>query len=194
MPFRRRLGRCRYPRCVEAVPGNVVLVGFSGTGKSRVGQELAERLGWPFVDTDQRIVARFGCTISTVFREHGEQAFRQAEAEEVVSACALERRVIALGGGAIVRDASLAAARDRNLIVGLTAAPETIWHRLTQSPATEERPLLSGPDPRGRIERLLAERASRYAEADVTVVTDRREPSDIVDEILVLLRQPWPRR
>ena len=61
------------------MPDNVVLVGFMGAGKSRVGQALADRLGRPFVDTDERLVARLGTSIGEYFRRHGEAAFREAE-------------------------------------------------------------------------------------------------------------------
>jgi shikimate kinase len=84
------------------VPGNVVLVGFMGAGKSRVGQALAVRLGRPFVDTDERLVARFGVSIGEYFRQHGEAVFRDAEGEAVAEACRGRSQVVSLGGGAVV--------------------------------------------------------------------------------------------
>ena len=170
-----------------------MLVGFSGTGKSRVGRELAARLGRAFVDTDERLVERFGTPIGEVFRQQGEAAFRAAEAEEVAAACRGRDAVVALGGGAIVADDSFAVAREGNLVVRLAASIDTVWERLTSAPGAEERPMLAGEDPRGRIAALLSSREPRYAEADVTVVTDGRGVGDVVDEIERIAGAPWPR-
>jgi shikimate kinase len=175
------------------VPGNVVLVGFSGTGKSHVGRELARRLGRPFVDTDQRLVERFGMPIGEVFRQQREAAFRAAEAEEVVAACGGRDAVVSLGGGAIVADGNFEIARERNLVVRLAASLDTIYARLTSAPGAEERPMLSGVDPRGRMAALRASREARYAEADATVETDGRSVEQIVEEIERIARAPWPR-
>jgi shikimate kinase len=175
------------------VPGNVVLVGFSGTGKSHVGRELARRLGRPFVDTDQRLVERFGTAIGEVFRQRGEAAFRAAEAHEVAAACGGRDAVVSLGGGAIVADESFRIAREGNLVVRLSASLDTIYARLTSAPGAEERPMLSGADPRGRMAALLASREARYAEADAMVETDGRSVGEVVDEIERIVRAPWPR-
>jgi shikimate kinase len=175
------------------VPGNVVLVGFSGTGKSHVGRELARRLGRPFVDTDERLVERFGMPIADVFRERGEASFRAAEAEEVAAACGGHDAVVALGGGAIVADDSFRVAREGNLIVRLSASLDTIYARLTSAPGAEERPMLAGEEPRRRIAALLANREQRYAEADATVATDGRSVGQVVDEVARIAGAPWPR-
>jgi shikimate kinase len=165
------------------VPGNVVLIGFSGTGKSTIGALLAGRLGWDFVDTDQRIVERFGKSIAAIFRDDGEAVFRAAEREEVARACAETRRVISVGGGSIVDPATRDVVSAGNRVVRLDASPETILERLRASPGAEERPMLAGTDPLGRIRSLLAARSGAYAVAHVAIDTQDREPFEIVDEI-----------
>jgi shikimate kinase len=170
------------------VPNNVVLIGFSGTGKSAVGRALAARLGWPLVDTDARLVERFGCSIGDYFREHGEPAFRAAESEEVVRACAGERQVIALGGGAPVRPENWAAIERDNLVVRLSASLETIWRRLNEMPGAEERPMLAGEDPRGRMARLIAHREPVYGRAHLNVKTDETTVDEVVDAVLAHLK------
>src|SRR5271169_2079149 len=84
----------------------VFLVGFMGSGKNTVGQELARRLSWDFVDLDARIEAREGQTIPEIFRVHGEPAFRSAETNALRDlARSLARdSVVALGGGAFVQE------------------------------------------------------------------------------------------
>ncbi|HEY3078416.1 MAG TPA: shikimate kinase [Chloroflexota bacterium] len=175
------------------MPRNVVLVGFSGTGKSQVGLALARRLDRPFVDTDEALVGRFGMAIGEVFRRYGEAAFREAEADEVARVCAGTGAVISLGGGAIVRDASLGLAREGNLVVRLAASPETILRRLTEARGAEERPMLSGERPLERITALLAEREARFSAADATIDTEGRTIEQVVDELMAVVQSPWPR-
>jgi shikimate kinase len=175
------------------VPDNLILIGFSGTGKSTVAKRLAASLGWPCVDTDQEIVARFDKSIAAVFREDGESAFREAERVAVARACAGARQVISVGGGAPVDPTGQGAMRDRNLIVRLDAPPETILRRLRDGPNAEERPMVAGPDPLGRIRSLLHARAEAYAIADLAVDTEGREPDDVVNQILGWLEaRPTP--
>ena len=84
-------------------PTRVVLVGFMGSGKTSVGRVLARRLGYLFEDMDRRIEERTGRTIADIFREDGEEAFREMECEEARALVSLPRRVVAAGGGAFTR-------------------------------------------------------------------------------------------
>jgi shikimate kinase len=169
------------------VPDNLVLIGFSGTGKSTIGRRLAERLGWPLADTDSDIVERFGKSIALVFRDDGELVFRAAERDAVVARCAGTRQVISVGGGAPVDPIGAAAIRNGNVVVRLDATPETILRRLRQGPDAEERPMVSGPDPLGRIQSLLCLRSDAYAIADYSVDTESRAPDDVAAEVLCWL-------
>lgn len=163
---------------------NIFLVGFSGSGKSAIGQALARRLGRPFIDTDRELIARFGMAIGEVFTRLGEPAFRDAESEAVAAAGRCDRAVVSLGGGAIVRPENLAAARGSGVLVRLVASPETIYRRLTDATDGEERPMLRGDDPRRRIEALLREREPIYAQADIQIATDQRSIDEVVGAIV----------
>jgi len=79
---------------------SIFLIGFMGAGKTSVGEMLAERLGYRFIDLDQRLCERFGTTIPEVFESHGEKAFREAEREELVRCADGQKLVVATGGGA----------------------------------------------------------------------------------------------
>jgi len=160
---------------------NIVLTGFMCTGKSEVGRRLAKRLGRPFVDTDHLIEQRAGKTVAAIFRDDGEPAFRAFERDAVATASAGEDTVIAVGGGAILDPANVGRLRARGVIVCLSADTDTILRRVGD---VARRPLLAGGDPRGTVERLLAERGPAYARAaDVTVDTSDRKVGEVVERV-----------
>ena len=84
----------------------IVLTGFMGSGKSTVGPLLAARLGWQFLDSDNVIEAEAGCTLAELFSRHGEPTFRDLEHSTIARLASADRLVLALGGGAIERDAT----------------------------------------------------------------------------------------
>lgn len=164
-------------------PRNVVLVGLSCTGKSTVGRLLAERLGWPFVDTDAELERRAGKSVARIFAEDGEAAFRQLEREVVATVCAGRQQVIATGGGAVVDPQNRALLREGNWVVWLDAPPETILARLRRAAGREPRPLLAGDDPLGKLRAMRAERETYYAQANAIFRTDQVHPSRVAARI-----------
>ena len=150
---------------------NIILTGFSGSGKSAVGRAAAALLGWTFVDVDAEVVRRTGRPVSAVFAEQGEAAFRRLEADALSDACARGPAVIAAGGGAIADAANRDLMLRSGVVVCLEARTDTIIDRLAADGA-EVRPLLQGPSPRDRIDALKAERQPAYALAHWTVHTD----------------------
>ena len=78
---------------------NVILIGYRGTGKSSVGRRLAARLQRPFIDADDVLEQRVGCSIADYFAREGEQAFRDRESEIVSELVTATNTVISLGGG-----------------------------------------------------------------------------------------------
>jgi shikimate kinase / 3-dehydroquinate synthase len=167
---------------------NLVITGFSGTGKSAVAGEVARRLGWDVVDTDEEVAGRAGKPIAEIFRDDGEARFREMEREEVARACLRSRTVIAVGGGAIVDRQNYDMLARSGLIVCLEARPATIYRRLyneaARSPQTEVRPLLDADDPLERIRQLKASRQPFYAASDWTVHTDYLDIGRVADEVV----------
>ena len=160
---------------------NVILVGFMGTGKSVVGALLAERLGRPFVDLDKRIEREAGRPVARIFEAEGEAGFRKREREAVKQAAALQGHVIATGGGVMVDEENVGILKESGWLICLWASPEVILHRTAATLQT--RPLLSGADPKERIEGMLKLRAPFYAKADVAVETSDRPVKEVVEEI-----------
>ncbi|MFN3834767.1 MAG: shikimate kinase [Glycocaulis sp.] len=145
----------------------VVLVGLMGAGKTTVGRRLAERLGWPFRDSDHEVEAAAGRTVAEIFSDFGEAAFRDGERK--VIARLLEDKgkgVIALGGGAFINADTRALMKARAVSIWLHADIDTLMERVGKR---DTRPLLQTDDPRAVMERLIAERAPVYAEADIHI-------------------------
>lgn len=169
-------------------PRNVVLVGFSYTGKSTVARLLARRLRWRWVDTDREIEHRTGHTPQVLFASRGEAIFRGIEREVVADVCGGQRLVIATGGGAPLDPASRAAMFDGNVVVLLDASPEVIYWRLVNSTSGEPRPMLDSPDPLARIRSLKAEREPIYRQAHLVIETERLAPTESADLVYRLVR------
>jgi 3-dehydroquinate synthase len=170
-----------------AAKENIILTGFSGTGKSAVGLLTARALGWEFVDTDAEIVKRAGKPVSKIFAQEGEAAFRKMEREELKRACGGSRRVIATGGGVLMDAGNREVCFESGLVVGLEARPETIYKRLSAQRGArnpEERPLLASEKPLERIQELKAQRQPYYSMAHWTVSTDHLTEAQVAAEVV----------
>ena len=122
-----------------------------------MARELARRLGCDWVDADDEIERRAGKTIAPIFAEDGEAAFRDLEATVVGELCRRRRAVIALGGGAVLREANRQAIRAAGPVVWLTASVDTILERLAADESTaSRRPNLTTAGGRTEVERVLA--------------------------------------
>ncbi len=159
----------------------IVLTGFMGTGKTEVGRRLARLLGRPFVDTDDLVEAAAGRSVADIFTAEGEPRFRALEREAVERACGVPEAVIATGGGTILDPENRRRLAAAGPIVCLAARPEVILRRV-RNPAS--RPLLAtAPDRAGRVEALLAARASTYALASHTVDTSGLTVDEVVERV-----------
>jgi len=171
----------------------VFLVGFMACGKSSVGQELARRLDWDFVDLDFRIESRERQTIPEIFRDRGESGFRLAETNalreltEALEQETLQRNtVVALGGGTFAHPQNLELLRQWPSVF-LDTSLDELWLRSIQDTAL--RPLRSD---RTEFARLHDHRLPFYRQATVTVVTSGKDPASICEEIERTL-QSWGR-
>ncbi|RAY12996.1 shikimate kinase [Actinomadura craniellae] len=156
-----------------------VLIGPPGSGKTTVGQALAERLGVPFRDTDADIEAATGKPIGEIFIDDGEERFRELERAAVRAALAEHEGVLALGGGAILAEPTrelLAGHTVVYLEVGLADAVQRVG-------LAAARPLLV-LNPRSRLRALMEERRPVYESlAVITVATDGRAPAEVAEEL-----------
>jgi shikimate kinase len=163
-------------------PRNIVLVGMRGSGKSAVGAVLAERLGRHFNDTDEMLEDWEGLSIAKVFQAYGEAYFRDVESRVIAEITQRGAKVIATGGGAVLRAVNVAALRRSGLVVWLRAEPDVLRVRLAGR--TGNRPSLTGADPLDEIAVVAAERAEQYtASADHVIDTDTLTPTEVADAI-----------
>ena len=166
----------------------ITLTGFMGSGKTTVGEVLADFLGCPFYDLDALVVKKAGRSIPEIFADGGEAAFRTLEAKvlrQAVEKYAESTAILSLGGGTLGTPASARLVAEKTTCIYLRASVDTLAARL--APEAAGRPLLRGaPDLRERIASLLAGREDVYAStAHVTVDTDGLSPEQIADEIVI---------
>jgi shikimate kinase len=154
-----------------------------GTGKTRIGRELADRLDMQFVDMDNVIVEQEGKPIPRIFAEDGEPHFRAVERTVVQELAAGEGMVIATGGGVVLNPENVRDLSHSGLVVCLSATPRTILERVEHD---TNRPLLAEGDKLTKIRDLLEARRAFYAAIPNQVVTDGKTPQQVVDEILSL--------
>ena len=152
---------------------NIVLTGMPGSGKSTVGRLIAERLGREFIDTDALIVERYG-EISAIFAERGEERFRDIESEIIRELAPLNGKVIATGGGAILRDMNVDALRRNGALYFIDRSPEFLI-------PTSDRPLA---DEKAKIDKLYEARINRYLDTADYIIDGDCEPDDVADSII----------
>ena len=142
---------------------NIVLIGFMGCGKSTVGRELHQRLGYPLADMDQIIEEREEMAISEIFESRGESVFRDLESALLAELAAdgVSGRIISTGGGVVGRAENREIIRRLGYVVWLDAPAKVILDRTKRNRA---RPLLQTGDPEERVRTLLEERRPLYQE------------------------------
>jgi len=160
---------------------NIVLVGFMGTGKTSVGQRLAEHLEMSFVDMDCLIEEREGKSIPRIFDEDGEPHFRALERTLAQELAAGERLVIGAGGGIVLDPDNIRDFSRSGLVVCLLAEPEVILARV----ATDtNRPLLAVDDKMQKILALLEQRRPLYEAIPHRVETGGLNVEEVAERVI----------
>lgn len=163
----------------------VSLVGLPGSGKSTVGRQLARRLQLPFVDSDQLIEQRLGCSIREYFEREGEERFRALEERVIDELTQRHDGVLSTGGGVVLRAANREHLHARSQVVYLKSSPEELYRRLRHD---TQRPLLQVADPLQRLRDLYAVRDPLYREtAHFVIETGRPSVGTLVNMIVMQL-------
>lgn len=153
-----------------------------GAGKTTVGRLLAEELGYRFFDTDALIeqVAK-GKTINEIFTTDGESAFRSMESQVLAELSAYTKLAIATGGGIVLRRENWSYLQ-HGLVVWLDVPVELLIARLAED---STRPLLKDADLRNKLEMLVEQRQSLYAQADLKITQLAEEtPEQVAKRVM----------
>jgi shikimate kinase len=165
--------------------GSLILVGMMGAGKTTVGRMLARRLKRAFYDSDEEIERRCGVRIPVIFDIEGETGFRARESQVIAELCALDKAVLATGGGVVLAEENRRQIAARGTVVYLHARPPHLWQRVRHD---RNRPLLATADPQKKIEELYAQRDPLYREiADLVVDTGRQSVQTLTKDLLTRL-------
>jgi shikimate kinase len=161
---------------------NIVLIGFMASGKTVVGKILAAKLNLKYIDVDSTIEKNTGHAIADIFKQHGENNFRDLETKAIKCVAMLDHFVISVGGGAVMRPENVQELRANGKLVYLSASPEAILQRIGDA---RTRPLLAKePDKLKKIKDLLAHREPLYKECDFQVDTTFLKIDQVADKIV----------
>ena len=167
---------------------SIALIGFMGVGKTAVGKALAEKLGRKFVELDLLIEQRIGKSITDIFQQDGETAFREVEIGVTEGVSKDKNLVIACGGGIVLNKINIERLRKSAKMVYLTASPGVIQKRVTNDEG--QRPLLAVDNPELTIREMLSFRKPFYeGAADIKIATSKLDINTVAKQIISKLRE-----
>jgi shikimate kinase len=163
----------------------IFLIGYRGSGKTSAARELSIQLGYDWIDADDVVEREAGKTIAAIFADGGEGAFRDWETGVVAALSRKRRMVVALGGGAVLREENRQAIGAAGPVVWLTASVDTILERVASDSSTaSRRPNLTAAGGRAEIEALLAIRTPFYRQCATLVLdTEGKTSAEVAAEI-----------
>jgi shikimate kinase len=160
---------------------SIVLVGLMGAGKSTVGRRLAQKLGLAFVDADAEIERAAGKAVPDIFREHGEQYFRDGERKVIARLLEAGPQVLATGGGAYMNEETRKNIARLGISIWLKADLPLLMKRVRRR---DNRPLLAAEDPEEIMRKLIAQRYPVYEKANVIVESRDVPHNAIVSDVI----------
>ena len=167
------------------MPNNIILIGFMGSGKTTVGTKLSYRKRVPFYDTDKLIEQKEKRTISDIFAQEGEEAFRKMETallQRLTKKRSNAAAIFSVGGGTPLREENRSLLHKLGKVIYLKVKPETVYERLKNDTT---RPLLQGKDPMEKIQTLMEQREEKYLDvADMVLLCDDLTVEEIVEQII----------
>lgn len=162
---------------------HIVIIGFMGSGKTRVGKRLSKDLGLPFVDVDRVIVKKMDLSVKEIFQRFGEPFYRALETMTIKALIEdKEKKVISLGAGLPIQEQNQKYLNQLGTIVYLKGSAEVLSKRLEGTGSAN--PLLEGENQEDKIKKLLKQRDPVYAKfADIQVVTGVKSFDGLIEEI-----------
>lgn len=170
---------------------SIVLIGFMGVGKTTIGQLLAEKLNWNFIDIDEEIEKDFGMPVSQIFNTFGEKTFRERERTLITNLCKKQGQILSLGGGAFLQEEIRTQCLSSCTVIFLDLSWENWKDRLNI--IIDTRPVLQGKSMM-EIEELFYKRQDAYSEHHMKVETDNKEPQEVANEVINQLNWNPPKK
>lgn len=166
----------------------VILIGLMGAGKTTIGQELANKLNYNFIDMDIEIEKIANMTIVDIFDKYGEDEFRRIESELLEKIVLQENIIISTGGGIIKKDKNRNILKNEREVIFLDGSVDTLLRNVSNS--IDNRPLLKNSDNlKIRINQLLDERYYKYKEcSNIQIDINNKNINEVVSQILVYIR------
>lgn len=168
---------------------NIVLIGFMGVGKTTIGQRVASKLFRDFIDIDHLIEQQFGMSVQDIFKQYGEQRFRETELAVVRNLCENTRlKVISLGGGAFLQDEIRKICLSTSIVLFLDLSFDSWKERLEL--IVNSRPVLRDKSLQ-EMEGLFNNRQAIYTHNNSKISTDNLTPEDNAEYIVSTLKLGW---
>lgn len=170
----------------QSVPKRIYLTGFMAAGKSTIGRILANTIGYDFVDLDHYIIEKEGMCVPDIFKNKGENYFRDIESKYLIELSNKENLIISLGGGTVCFCDNLDVVKSKGILIYLRVSERTIFYRVK---AKRDRPLfldeqgnmLPDRDIHQKIEHLMQQRKPFYDQATFIFDTNDREVGYVVE-------------
>ncbi len=154
-----------------------------GSGKTTVAEALSKELGVPAIDTDEHIAKMQDKTISAIFDEEGEKAFRAYETASLEN-LPCKNIIISTGGGIVLNEKNRSYMKQNGTLIYLHCEPDEIVKRLEDDTT---RPILAGGNKQNKVKTIFAERLPLYREAEYEIETTNRTVKDIVADICSII-------
>lgn len=161
---------------------NIILIGYMGCGKTTLGKKTAQAMKYRFVDTDDLVEEKEGCSISELFRDKGEPYFRKCETAVLQSLCAQKSgMIIASGGGLPLIEENAELLHRLGTVIYLKAEEATLVHRLKND---TKRPLLATENLQEKVHQMLLLREPVYEKvADHIIQVDALSIYELINKI-----------
>ena len=159
------------------------LVGMMGTGKTTIGQLVAEKMNFKFIDTDDWIEKQNAMSVSEIFNSKGEIFFRSQEKAFILDQLPLRSCVVSCGGGLCIANGMMDLLKSKGTVICLWASDREIIKRISKD---NLRPLLGHLDPSKQVREILQKRSNIYLSSDHVVETDGLNPSQVAHSVVDL--------